>query len=38
MFGILDMFRKKRGEAKTQVSEELGFATLYFAYQPYLNA
>lgn len=36
MFGILDLFRKRRGKS-TQVSEELGFATLYFAYQPYLN-
>lgn len=37
MFGILDLFRRKRGGKDTQVSEELGFATLYFAYQPYLN-
>lgn len=36
MFGILDLFRKRHGKG-TQVSEELGFATLYFAYQPYLN-
>lgn len=37
MFGILDLFRKKHGGTNSQVSEELGFATLYFAYQPYLN-
>lgn len=36
MFGILDLFRKKR-EGGTQISDALGFATLYFAYQPYLN-
>lgn len=35
MFGILDLLRKKR--EGTQISDALGFATLYFAYQPYLN-
>ena len=36
MFGIFDVFRKKRDEG-TQFSDALGFATLYFAYQPYMN-
>lgn len=35
MFDILDLFRAKR--EGTQISDALGFATLYFAYQPYLN-
>lgn len=38
MFGIFDLFHEKQGGKGTQISEVPGFATLYFAYQPYLNA